>query len=143
MPPNRPFKSGTCTANPLGPRSQSKATLPRARVTAVGVKLRSARLAAHAVVTRTGGAKGSPTAIPAKDLTYEAKLYKANGVIQPAQARGQVYQLMTKAQYTAATRADPGHLQAGAKLRNLAATKVAKSESESGLFGRIFRRRDS
>jgi hypothetical protein len=48
-----------------------------------------------------------------------------------------------RAQYTAATRADPSHLQAGAKLRNLTATKAAKAESESGLFGRIFRRRDS
>ena len=70
---------------------------------------------------------------------------------QNAEARyllGEIYEQegdldRARAQYTAATRADPGHLQAGAKLRNLAATKAAKSESESGLFGRIFRRRDS
>ena len=90
--------------------------------TAVGVKLRSARLAAHAVVTRTGGAKGSPAAIPAKDLTYEAKLYKANGVIQPAQARGQVYQLMTKAQYTAATN---GPVAADSSVATAAAAATA------------------
>ena len=48
-----------------------------------------------------------------------------------------------RAQFTAATREDPGHLQAGARLRNLNASKPAKNESESGLFGRIFRRRDS
>ena len=70
---------------------------------------------------------------------------------QNAEARyllGEIYEQggdidRARAQYTAATRADPSHLQAGAKLRNLTATKAAKSESESGLFGRIFRRRDS
>lgn len=48
-----------------------------------------------------------------------------------------------RAQYTAAVREDPNHLQAGAKLRNLNSTKSAAGEAESGLFGRIFRRRDS
>lgn len=48
-----------------------------------------------------------------------------------------------RAQYTAAAREDPNHLQAGAKVRNLAAAKAVKAEAESGLFGRIFRRRDS
>lgn len=47
-----------------------------------------------------------------------------------------------RAQYTAATREDPNHLHAGAKLRNLSASKAPKGEGESGLFGRIFRRRD-
>lgn len=48
-----------------------------------------------------------------------------------------------RAQYSAAVREDPGHSQANAKLRLLAGTKTAKPEAESGLFGRIFRRRDS
>jgi tetratricopeptide (TPR) repeat protein len=48
-----------------------------------------------------------------------------------------------RAQYTAATREDPNHLQAGAKLRHLNSSRPAKGETESGLFGRIFRRRDA
>lgn len=48
-----------------------------------------------------------------------------------------------RAQYTAAAREDPNHLQAGAKLRNLNATRPARPDPESGLFGRIFRRRDT
>ncbi|MEO7795666.1 MAG: DUF4388 domain-containing protein [Thermoanaerobaculia bacterium] len=48
-----------------------------------------------------------------------------------------------RGQFAAAAREDPNHPQAGARVRNLAAAKSAKSESEGGLFGRIFRRRDS
>jgi tetratricopeptide (TPR) repeat protein len=48
-----------------------------------------------------------------------------------------------RAQYTAATREDPNHLQAGAKLRNLNSARKDRPETDSGLFGRIFRRRDS
>lgn len=47
-----------------------------------------------------------------------------------------------RAQFTAAVREDPNHLQATAKVRLLSATKQARPEAESGLFGRIFRRRD-
>jgi Flp pilus assembly protein TadD len=48
-----------------------------------------------------------------------------------------------RAQYTAATREDPNHFQAGAKLRNLISNRKERPESDTGLFGRIFRRRDS
>ncbi len=47
-----------------------------------------------------------------------------------------------RAQFTAAMREDPNHLQATAKVRLLSATKQARPEAESGLFSRIFRRRD-
>lgn len=47
-----------------------------------------------------------------------------------------------RAQYAAAIREDPQHIQAGAKLRNLNSTKAARPEADNGLFGRIFRRRD-
>lgn len=48
-----------------------------------------------------------------------------------------------RVQYAAALREDPNNLQAGAKFRSLTAPKTPKAEAESGLFGRIFRRRDS
>jgi tetratricopeptide (TPR) repeat protein len=48
-----------------------------------------------------------------------------------------------RAQFTAAVREDPHHLQAGAKLRNLTSPKAPRAEADNGLFGRIFRRRDS
>ena len=46
-------------------------------------------------------------------------------------------------QFTAAAREDPNHLQANAKMRSLNAAKAPRPEAEGGLFGRIFRRRDS
>lgn len=48
-----------------------------------------------------------------------------------------------RAQYTAAAREDPNHLQANAKMRSLNAARAPRPEAEGGLFGRIFRRRDS
>ena len=47
-----------------------------------------------------------------------------------------------RSQYSAAVRADPGHVQAVLKMRNLVVPKGQRQESDNGLFGRIFRRRD-
>lgn len=48
-----------------------------------------------------------------------------------------------RSQYAAAARADPGHAQAASKVRNLVSPKAPRQEEDNGLFGRIFRRRDS
>ncbi len=60
---------------------------------------------------------------------------------------GEIYEQLgeierARAQYTAAAREDPGHVQANAKVRNLGTAKTARTEDEGGLFSRIFRRRD-
>ncbi|MBP9144298.1 MAG: DUF4388 domain-containing protein [Thermoanaerobaculia bacterium] len=60
---------------------------------------------------------------------------------------GEVYELLgdterARGQFTAATRSNPGHVMAQAKLRNLSQPKPAPSDAEGGLFSRIFRRRD-
>ena len=64
--------------------------------TAIGVKLRSTHLGLHTTGTRSSGAKGTYTAHPAKNLAYEAKLWKEFGVIQPKKPG---YSAMTKAEY--------------------------------------------
>lgn len=60
---------------------------------------------------------------------------------------GQIYEQLgeperARAQYTAAAREDPTHVQANAKMRMLSSAKPARPEDEGGLFSRIFRRRD-
>lgn len=60
---------------------------------------------------------------------------------------GEIYELRgdmerARGQFAAATRSNPAHAQANAKLRNLPATKPAQPAAEGGLFSRIFRRRD-
>lgn len=60
---------------------------------------------------------------------------------------GEIYEQLgdperARAQYTAAAREDPNHLQANAKMRSLNAARAPRPETEGGLFGRIFRRRD-
>jgi hypothetical protein len=51
--------------------------------TAVGVKLRSARLQLHTLVTRTGGAKGTAEAKDKDDLALEAQIFKKHEIVQP------------------------------------------------------------
>lgn len=60
---------------------------------------------------------------------------------------GEIYEQLgeperARAQYTAAAREDPTHVQANAKMRMLGSSKPARPEDEGGLFSRIFRRRD-
>jgi curved DNA-binding protein CbpA len=60
---------------------------------------------------------------------------------------GEIYELLgdmerARGQFTAATRSNPAHVQANAKLRNLPAAKPAQPGGEGGLFSRIFRKRD-
>jgi tetratricopeptide (TPR) repeat protein len=59
---------------------------------------------------------------------------------------GEIYEQLgqserARAQFTAAAREDPGHVQANAKMRSYGA-KTPRQEEDSGLFSRIFRRRD-
>jgi tetratricopeptide (TPR) repeat protein len=59
---------------------------------------------------------------------------------------GEIYEQLgqserARAQFTAAAREDPGHVQANAKMRSYG-TKTPRQEEDSGLFSRIFRRRD-
>ncbi len=60
---------------------------------------------------------------------------------------GEIYEQLgeperARAQYTAAAREDPTHVQANAKVRMLGSSKSARTEDDGGLFSRIFRRRD-
>ncbi len=66
------------------------------------------------------------------DVRYQlGEIYEQQGDLERA-----------RAQYTAAAREDPNHLQANAKMRSLNAARAPRPEAEGGLFGRIFRRRD-
>ena len=50
--------------------------------TAVGVKLRSARVGLHTTVNRTGG-KGGTFEIRPEPLSLEAQIWKKHGIVQP------------------------------------------------------------
>lgn len=56
--------------------------------TAIGVKLRSARLKTHLLVERTGGANGTVTKLPKKSIKLEGHVWAAHKTVQP-QPNGQ------------------------------------------------------
>ncbi|MEO8275999.1 MAG: DUF4388 domain-containing protein [Thermoanaerobaculia bacterium] len=65
------------------------------------------------------------------DVRYQlGEIYEAQGEIERA-----------RAQYTAAARENPNHVQATAKVKGLA-SRSSRTDEDGGLFSRIFRRRD-